>query len=378
MTRALWVDLDWSAPEPAAGVLEAYLRAARPRDAVQLALPSGALTEADALARLMTLLQEVPEFRARGAALPDITLHEGAIPPGAEVLGARTAAAAAAAMARLHDLRRELAAFVAVTPVMDREAWAAAWTPEPGFHHLAVDNASGDATAARLRAAGADVVVQPRPVGRVGNWQSALQHARDRTPHPWIKWLFAGDELLPGAADALQDAASAHPEARLIVAEYVMRHPDGREQRYREFDHTRLIEPAEALERSAVRGNWFGSPIGHAVHRDVVDDVEFGSQPWVADWQACVSIARRHPVLYVAEVVGVFDIGSRAFYGERLDEVHSLVQELSLRQQSLEALRAAAPDRPDLDVLAEHVDVHAARALSERVAQRHASVGVGT
>jgi hypothetical protein len=365
--RALWVAVDWDAPAAIVPVLEEYLRAARPRDAVQLALPTGALSEDEALERLMALLRDAPEFAARGERLPDLTLHEGPIPDGAEVLPDD----AGAAVAELHDLRRELAVMAAVTPVMDREAWATDWTLEPGFHHLAVDNASADDTADAMRAAGADVVVQPRPVGRVGNWRAGMEAFRTRTTLPWLKWLFAGDELLPGAADALQDAAAAHPEARLIVAEYVMRHPDGSEQRFRELDTTRIVSPAEALERSAVRGNWFGSPIGHAFHRDALDDVEFGSQPWVADWQACLSIARAHPVLYVAECVGVFDIGSRRFFGARQDEVHSLVQELSLRQQSLEALAALEPGRPGLEDLRRSVDEHAAQALAARVAQRH-------
>ena len=303
-------------------------------------------------------------------------MHEGPLPPGAEVLGTTTPDAVTESRRRLHELRRGLATIAAVTPVLDRGEWARTWQTEPGFHHLVVDNASADETAALAAAAGAEVVVQARTVGRVANWVSAMHHFSERTSLPWLKWLFAGGGLLPGAADLVDAAIADHPQARLIVAEYLIRAADGTTTHWRQLPETRIVMPGESLERSARNGNWFGAPIAQAFHRDVLGEVEFGSQPWVADWQAALSIARAHPVLYIAEPIGIFDLSSRRFFKTQELTVHSLVQELSLRQQSVQTLVARAPDDPAIQSLELEVDRHAAEALAARVRDRVTHVAV--
>lgn len=374
--RRIWVEIDWDAPGPAVALVGEFVRAARPSDGVELGLATGSLSEADAAARLVAGLNDLPGFAERGASLPEVAVHEGAAPAGAEILGTATSSAFAESRLRLHELRRELATIAAVTPVLDRAEWARGWLTEPGFHHLVIDNASSDDTAALAAAAGAEVVVQPATVGRVANWVSAMHHFRERTSLPWLKWLFAGDELLPGAADLLDAAIAEYPQARLIVAEYLIRAADGTITHWRQLPETRIVMPGESLERSARDGNWFGAPIAQAFHRDVVGEVEFGSQPWVADWQAALTIARSHPVLYIAEPIGVFDLRSRRFFKTQELTVHSLVQELSLRQQSVQALTDRAPEDPDIQRLELEVDRHAAEALAARVRDRVTQVAV--
>jgi hypothetical protein len=354
----VWTTIDSQDPAAVVRVVSAFVHAVRPRDPVELAVASGEISEAEAGETLINWLREDPALLARWDDLPDIVVHEGAVPPGAIL----------AEEPLLHGLRDDLAPFAAVTPVRDNAAWASAWRPEPGFAALAVDNVSSDGTPELLRAKGVRVIEQPAPVSRVRNWHAAMEAFRDHSDRPWMKWVFAGDELLPGAADVLEDALAAHPEARLVVAECIIRNPDGTTWHWRQLPETRIVAPAEALELSAMRGNWFGGPIHHMVHRDVLDEVEFGAQPWVADWQACLSIARNHPVLYVAEPIGVFDIGSRKYFSARGARVDSLVQELSIRLQSLDTLREIAPER-DISQLEHDLQAHAAQALSERVAQ---------
>lgn len=374
--RRTWVEIDWDAPGPAVEIVGEFVRTARPSDPVELGLATGSLSEADAAGRLVAGLNALPGFAERGASLPEVAVHEGAAPPGAEILGTSTASAIAESRLRLHELRRELATIAAVTPVLDRAEWARGWLTEPGFHHLVIDNASSDDTAALAAAAGAEVVVQPATVGRVANWVSAMHHFRERTALPWLKWLFAGDELLPGAADLLDAAVAEFPQARLVVAEYLIRAADGTTTHWRQLPETRIVMPGESLERSARNGNWFGAPIAQAFHRDVLGEVEFGSQPWVADWQAALSIARSHPVLYIAEPIGIFDLSSRRFFKTQALTVHSLVQELSLRQQSVQALLDRAPDDPGVQSLELEVDRDAAESLAARVRDRVTQVAV--
>ena len=163
----------------------------------------------------------------------------------------------------------------------------------------------------------------------------------------------------------LQDAVEAHPEARLVVTGYLLREPDGRELEVMPLPETRLLWPADALAESAARGNWFGPPTAVAVHRDAVPDAEFGALPWVADWQACLAIATRHPVLFVATTTCVFDVLSRRHYATQAGSVGSLVQELALRVQAVERLKEIAPH--DVGDLERRVHVQAATDLAQRV-----------
>src|SRR3954471_2848237 len=360
----MWLSVDWDAPEPALRVLEDYCRCVRPGDAFELAVAAAPLGQQEAGDRLMELIGRDAELARRIQTLPAVVVYDGDVPADVEEHLQLPGPGEQA----LHVLREELATQVTVTPVLENETWARGWRPEAGFRHLVVDNASSDATARLLADRGADVVVNDTRVSRVGNWARALEVFREISDAQWMKWWFAGDELLPGAATILDAATRAHPAARLIVAEYLIRHPDGRLEHWRMLPETRLVEPAEALALSVEKGNWFGSPIGHSMHRDALGDVEFGCQPWVADWQACLSIARRHPVLYVAQPVGIFDMASRRFHAAKAGRVDSLVQELSLRMQSLEALREVAPS-PQLDELEYRLGRDAAQALAQRVEQ---------
>lgn len=361
-----WVGVDWSAPEEALTVADAYVANIRFCDPVELCLATGSLPEPEAAARVAELVRARPAFAIRAERLPELVVVEGEVP--ADVPRDRRLARSSAA-ASLRTAREELASYVAVTPVRDRAEWASRFAPQPGFLHLVSDNASSDRTGDLAAAAGARVVRQPVALSRLGSWRAAIDAFATETDAAWLKWLFAGDELLPEAADVLDAGLAAHPEARLVVCEYLIRDAGGRLERWRTVGETRLLEPADSLLRSATDGNWFGAPIAHLVHRDAVADVEFGCQPWVADWQACLSVAARHPVLYIAEPIGIFDMASRRYYSAQARRVGSLVQELSLRLQSLERLREWAEGR-ELSELERRVHREAALALARRV-QEH-------
>ena len=81
-------------------------------------------------------------------------------------------------------------------------------------------------------------------------------------------------------------------------------------------------------------------------------------------------------MLYIAEPIGIFDLSSRRFFKSQELTVHSLVQELSLRQQSVQTLVQRAPDDPAIQSLELEVDRHAAEALAARVRDRVTQVAV--
>jgi hypothetical protein len=332
----MWLSVDWDAPEPALRALEKYCRSVREGDPAELYVAAGAVEKSDAGERLMAMIHADAAMSARASALPDVIVVDGDVPADVEdhlrLPGPGEVA--------LRVLREELAPYVALTPVLNQEAWARTWQPEAGFRHIVVDNASDDDTARILADRGADVVVNERRLTRVENWRRALEVFLEiGGDAEWVKWVFAGDSLLPGAATVLDRAIGDHPGARVIAAQYQWRHPDGGVTRFAPVAGTQMVNTADALYRFVLQGNWMGGPIAIALHRDVVGEVDFGHHPWVADWQASMSLAINHPILHVAELIGVFDTGRGRYHSAHEKDVSTIVQDVAMRYQALGRLR---------------------------------------
>jgi hypothetical protein len=362
MSVQVWLELDWDAPERGLEALEAYVHNVRIGDAAELAVAAGALSEDEAGERLMAFLRDRQELAARVPTLPDIVVYAGDVPadvpehlrlpgPGEQAL---------------RVLREEFAPYVAVTPVLNQAAWARTWRPEPGFRHLIVDNASDDGTAEILRERGADVIVNEQRLGRVENWSRAVRVFLESSDATWMKWVFAGDRLLPGAAGVLDRAIAAYPEAKLISATYQWKHPDGNVTPFRSLQETKLVLPGESLQRFVLQGNFLGGPIAIALHRDVLPTLDFGLQPWVADWQASLEVARRHPVLYVDEQIGFFDASRGRYHRAHEGEPYTMLQDIGMRYMALAHLRELAPQL-DLREMEDKLDLSGMTTIVRRI-----------
>jgi hypothetical protein len=350
--RRLWLEFDWDAPDAGLEALASYVRNIRAGDPVELAIPSGDLTEEAAGDRFIELARSTPRVAERWQWLPEIVIYSGGIP--ADVPAADRLLGAGAALA--HRLREQFARYVAVTPVLNQAAWAQTFEPEPGFRHLVVDNASDDGTADLLAERGADVVREDERVGRVDNWRRAAKAFLERTDADWMKWVFAGDGLLPGAANILDRALARHPDVKIVSLAYDWRRPDGVTARFCSLPETRIVLPVESAERFAVQGNWLGGPIALLLHRDVVENMEFGHHPFVGDWQASMEIALRTPVLYVNDgPIGFFDQTRDRYHNQHDQDVYTMVQDAAMRYQALVRLGELAPER-DLTELRQTLD----------------------
>lgn len=208
-------------------------------------------------------------------------------------------------------------------------------------------------------------VRHPENLGRLGNWEYCVQHFIE-SDATWLKWLFAGDRLLPGARARLERAMQAHPEARLIIGEYYIVHGNQRIH-WRMVPETRMIQPQDAMWLSAERGNWFGSPVGYCVHKEAVQDgFDFGGLPWVADWQFCLNIAAEHPVLYLAEPLGEFHVSARQYYLAQSNQMTSLLEEGLIYHQAAQKYKALTGNEAGYNALVQHID----KGLEARLVQR--------
>jgi hypothetical protein len=365
----IWLSVDWDAPEPALRALESYCRSVREGDPAELAIAAGTLDKNDAGARLMELVNQDPELSARVKLLPDIVVYDGDVPAGIE----KHLRLPGPGEGALHVLREEFAPYVAVTPVLNQSEWARTWQPEAGFRHLIIDNASDDGTGEILAARGADVVVNEQRVDRVGNWRRALQVFLEIGDAEWMKWCFAGDRLLPGASGVLDRAIAAHPDIKVIAADYQYKHPDGGTTKFQSIAETKVIEPVESLYRFTLQGNWMGGPIAIALHRDVIEQIDFGHLPWVADWQASLSLAVSHPVLHVAEPIGLFDASRSRYHSAHEKDVSTIVQDGAMRYQALGLLRELGATNLPLDDTERKIDTYIAQEAARRLQSRHDS-----
>jgi hypothetical protein len=340
--RKLWLELDWDAPAAGLEILATYVRNIRTGDPAELAIPSGDLSEEAAGTRFVELAQAEPLIAERWRWLPDIVIYSGPIPadvPDAERLLAVGASA-------VHRLRGDMARYVVVTPVLNQVAWAETFEPVPGFRHLIIDNASDDGTADVLVERGADVIRETERVGRVDNWRRAANRFLEHSDAEWMKWVFAGDGLLPDAASLLDRALSLYPDVKLIASEYEWRRGDGIVVPFCSLPETRVVHPPESAERFAIQGNWLGGPIALLLHRDEVANMEFGQHPFVGDWQASMEIALRTPVLYLKSgPIGFFDGGRDRYHTQRDRDVYTMVQDAAMRYQALVRAGELAPDK---------------------------------
>ena len=223
-------------------------------------------------------------------------------------------------------------------PIYNNAVWCENFSPLPGFCYVASDNASIDGSGDILRSKGVEVIKQPTNLGRIGNWKFCVAHFIN-SDATWMKWLFAGDELLPDIYKKLERAINANPQARLIVGEYEIVEK-GLNSHWKMFSETRLILPEEAMYLAAERGNWFGSPIGHCIHREAfINGFDFGNLEWIADMQFCVGIAVNYPVLYLTEILGKFHMAERKYYMAHIQSVFSCVEGALVRRDAAERYR---------------------------------------
>ena len=243
----------------------------------------------------------------------------------------------------------------AYIPLYNNEEWSQKFRKIEGLHYVAIDNHSDDKSPEFLLRNNVEVVSNARNVGRLGNWEMCVNHFANSN-HTWMKWLFAGDKLNSNAYHLLNSAIHEFSDARLVIAEYYI--VDGsRRTHWKMFPETRMIDPQESMRLLAKRGNWFGSPIGHMVHKQALKcGYSFGDLPWVADMFFCFNLAKKCPVLYLAESIGEFHVRERRYYSQKAKSLSSILQEGVIRYLAADVLLEMTGDRAEHKDLVEFID----------------------
>lgn len=156
--------------------------------------------------------------------------------------------------------------------------------PAGAWEALVVDNASGDDSPARLRAAHPDVTLieSPRNTGFAGGVNLGLAAARGE----WLLILNPDIEIRPGSVDALRGFMERHPRAGLGAARLV--NPDGSLQHTCRTYYTFWT----ILLRRTFLGRLF--PNSRAIREHLMLDYDHAT-PRGVDWVAgaCMMVRRR-------------------------------------------------------------------------------------
>lgn len=216
-------------------------------------------------------------------------------------------------------------------PLYNNAQWCKDLILQDGLKYIASDNCSTDGSGAILKSKGVEVITQDTNLGRVGNWDFCVNHFL-RGPAAWMRWLFTGDEIMPGSLRQLQKALLFYPAAKIIVGQYY-HVENNRETLMDAFPETRVVSPQESFYYAAEKGNVFPFQ-AIFIHRDALaDGFDFGQRPFVADMQFSVSIAKRHAFVYLAEPVAKFNADARKYFLAHRYSPDSLVEGYCIRQE---------------------------------------------
>lgn len=179
-----------------------------------------------------------------------------------------------------------------------------------------VDNCSTDATARIGRQyckqhSHIAYVCNETNLGRIGNWNRCLEIALDEE-YDYIKFLFAGDELLPHCIERMEHVFEDHPAVGIVSSAYLIRDVDGRETTQRLLDKTQELDSIAALLHSALVSSWWASPTVYMVRTGCIGDMRFSPDfPWAADWKFAIDLAAASGSYWLAEPLSVFNMDSR-------------------------------------------------------------------
>ena len=199
---------------------------------------------------------------------------------------------------------------------------------------IAIDNCSTDGTPELLEELGVSVIRNEKNLGRIGNWNRALEVFRG-SGYEYCKLVFTGDTLEPECIKrqmqemkrGIQVVSCSHrvKTEKGGIADYVMNHIGN-------IEKIRCI-PEQSLQMSLDKGNWLaGTTACMLFHRDAVSTRKFtAGLDWAGDWKFWAEMARYNEVVYLSEVLANFYMDARRGYTHLAGTPQAEVEEKTVR-----------------------------------------------
>ena len=205
---------------------------------------------------------------------------------------------------------------------------------------IVLDNRSEDNTQEIVgRYEGVELIVNDENVGRIGNWNRAIEVAAERVA-PFFKILFAGDVIKPDAMKRYKELFDTYPEIALITSAYEIKDSGDIVAVNRELGSSQEISRMEGLKINLTTGSWYASPSIQAYRTSLVKDIRFkATLPWASDWQFCIDISKQYPAYFIDEVLAEFHMDSRRYYFSNIKKVSSVAEDFYVAAGVLEYLK---------------------------------------
>ena len=149
-------------------------------------------------------------------------------------------------------------------------ATCADWDVVISDNHSSAQHAEALSAAAAAAGPRVQVVRQPQPLGRVGNWKACVEHFI-ASGAAWMKFLSTGDRHRPDCLAIYRRAIERYPEARFIIGQIKLVRPVNPSV-WACAPEDVTIEPAMAMEMAAHLGNVFFGLIAPVIHAETVRD----------------------------------------------------------------------------------------------------------
>lgn len=176
-------------------------------------------------------------------------------------------------------------------------------------------------------------------LGRIGNWNRCLDLALE-AGYGYLKFLFAGDELLPWCIDKMEKQFAGDHSIGIISSAYIIREADGAVTTQRQLEGTQKLNSVAALSHSALAGSWWASPTVYMVRTACIGDIRFSPDfPWAADWKFAVDLAAGADSLWLTETLSVFNMNSRRNFLASGRKIESRLEDCLLKFYSLNKIR---------------------------------------
>src|SRR3989338_1136977 len=163
---------------------------------------------------------------------------------------------------------------------------------------------------------------------RIGNWNKCLDIFK-KTPHQYLKFVFAGDILERQCLEKLHSIFDQYPRLGLVASGYFVHVSDNEIKEKVSFEQPRYFTPLEALRAFLRKGNWVGAPVSCMFKREAILSRSFsGRLGWAADWKFCVDIVSRHDSFYTPELLSRFHASQRKYYSQHKTDLRSSMQDI--------------------------------------------------
>lgn len=153
------------------------------------------------------------------------------------------------------------------------------------------------------------LIVNEKNLGRIGNWNRCLEHF-EKSEYAYIKFLFAGDELLPECIKRSEEMLAQDPELGAIAFAYEFVYRDGKTAISGHPEHDkRLFTPKEITEVNIGKGGLLGAIVCNVYAKKYTTGLRF-NENFVSKLEFDMEVLAKSKAYYSFEVLARFNLDS--------------------------------------------------------------------